>query len=93
MQPVKDILIPKYRELSLEELQARAEMLAAYEARAAAKRKEKEESEAAAKAAEAAASKDVDMDAQSSSSEDTSDEAFARTHTIEEARERAKYEG
>lgn len=39
------------------------------------------------------AGKDVNMDADSSSSEDTSDEAFHKTHTIEEERERAKYEG
>lgn len=91
---MKDILIPKYREHSLEELQVRAELLAAYEARAAAGRKGKEQkSKSAAEAGGPSVKKDVNMDAESSSSEDTSDEAFARTHTIEEERERAKYEG
>ena len=79
----------------MEELQARIELLAAYEAQAAAKKTTKDQAKPATKASEQSADKDVDhnMDAESSSSEDTSDEAFARTHTIEEERERAKYEG
>ena len=93
LQPVKDILIPKYQEHSVEELQTRAELLAAYEAQAAARIKAEDQAKSDTKASGPSANKDVDMDAESSSSEDTSDEAFARTHTVEEERERAKYEG
>ncbi len=76
----------------MEELQARAELLAAWEARAA-KKKAGSLPTAAPEAPHAVTERDVDMGGESSSSEDTSDEAFARTHTIEEERERAKYEG
>lgn len=83
LQPVKDILIPKFREHSNEELQARAELLAACANRAA-KRKAQEAP---------SVDRGDDRGVESSSSEDTSDEAFLRTHTVEEERERAKYEG
>lgn len=91
VQPVKDILIPKFKEHSAEELSARAELLAHYERRAA-KRKALEEA-AYKEAHKSGEVQDMEVDAESSSSEDTSDEAFLRTHNIEEERERAKYEG
>ena len=77
----------------MDEIRARAELLALCEMRAA-KRKASEEAKAVPKDAEATGGlKDMDVDVESSSSEDTSDEAFLRTHTVEEERERAKYEG
>ena len=92
VQPIKDILIPKFREHSAEELQARADLLTTQVARSA-KRKASQEPKIEPEAPKAQDLKDVDMEAESSSSEDTSDEAFHRTHTVEEEKERAKYEG
>ena len=68
------------------------ELLATYVAKNAKKKARGEAREGGADE-KASRTKDADSIADSSSSEDTSDEAYYKTHTILEEAERTKYEG
>lgn len=87
-----DIVIPKFREHAAEEMQARVALLARYAAKKETTRPPGDDKDALGEAPGDATGPSSPMEV-SSSSEDTSDEAFLRKHTVEEEKERAKYEG